>query len=378
MAGSLSAADVILSFGGVQTILPDGLFPGDRTDLVGGAWTLAVAAVVALVAIAVHAALMFVARRIARRTPTDQDDALLEYVSGPVRGIMIALALLSLAEWPGPDARLAAGVAGLVRVAMPLLWGWLLIALIRFTKRYVDAHADIAADDNLAARRRRTRAAILARIAVVVVMLVSAGLMLLSIPAVREIGVALMASAGIAGLAVGVAAQPLLKNLVGGFQLAFTEPVRIDDVIVYRGEWGRVERITLTYVVLRIWDERRLIIPVSKLVEEPIENWTRQTSQLLGTVFVYVDHSADIEGIRALALEAVRAHRLWDKRVATVQVTDMTASTLEVRVLMSARGGSELFELRCDVREAVARAIGRELPGSLNRSRVLLEPRTSA
>ena len=184
---------------------------------------------------------------------------------------------------------------------------------------------------------------------------------------------ALVASAGLAGLAVGVAAQPLLKNIVGGFQLAFTEPVRIDDVIVYRGEWGRIERIGLTYVVLRIWDERRLIIPVSKLVEEPIENWTRRSSQLLGTVFVHVDHAADIEALREAGLAAVRAHRLWDGRVAAVQVTDMTQQTLEVRVLMSARSGSELFELRCDVREAVVRALARNNPEAFNRARVVLE-----
>lgn len=363
--------DILGNFGAV---FPDGLFPASRIDPLGIAWTLAVAGVLALVAIGLHSVLMFVALRIARRTTTDQDEALLRYLSQPLRWILVALALLSIGEWGVPDERLAARIAMVVRVAMPLLWGWLLIAMIRFGKSYIDAHADIEADDNLAARRRRTRADILARIAVVVVMIASAGLLLLSIPAVREIGVALMASAGIAGLAVGVAAQPLLKNLVGGFQLAFTEPVRIDDVVVYRGEWGRVERVTLTYVVLRIWDERRLIIPVSKLVEEPIENWTRQTSQLLGTVFVYVDHAADVERLRELALEAVRSHRLWDQRVAAVQVTDMTATALEVRVLMSARGGSELFELRCDVREAVVRAVSRELPGALNRSRVLLKP----
>jgi len=205
------------------------------------------------------------------------------------------------------------------------------------------------------------------------VLLASAGLMLLGIPAVREIGVAVMASAGIAGLAVGVAAQPLLKNIVGGFQLAFTEPVRIDDVVVYQGEWGRVERIGLTYVVLRIWDQRRLVIPVSKLVEEPIENWTRETSQLLGTVFVHVDHAADIAALREVALAAVRGHRLWDGRAAAVQVTDMTRDTLEVRVLMSARGGSEMFDLRCDVREAVVAALAKDQPQALVRARVMLE-----
>lgn len=343
-------------------------------DVLGGVWTLAVAAGVAVAALIVHFALMFVAQRVASRTRTAHDQRLLRHLSNPLRWIMVALALLSLSRIPVPDPDLATRISGVMGTLMPLLWGWLVIALIRFAKSWVDAHSDIDAQDNLAARRRRTRADILARIATIIVLLISAGLLLLNIPEVREIGVALVASAGIAGLAFGVAAQPLLKNLVGGFQLAFTEPVRIDDVVVYRGEWGRVERITLTYVVLRIWDDRRLVIPVSKLVEEPIENWTRQESALLGTVFLQLDHAADVGGVRGIALDVVRGHALWDGRAAAVQVTDMSAEALEVRVLMSARNGSELFELRCDVREAVMSSLAKALPDSLNKSRLAMGP----
>lgn len=346
--------------------------PGDE-GLIDLVWTLAAAAMLAATAMLVHAVLAFIARRIAQRTETASDELLLSHLLRPLRWIMVALALLSIERIAVPSRDLAGAIAAFVRLIMPLLWGWLVIAGIRFLRSYVYARNDLGVEDNLAARRRRTRADILTRIAVIVVLIVSAGLMLLGIPAVREIGLAVMASAGIAGLAVGVAAQPLLKNLVGGFQLAFTEPVRIDDVIVYRGEWGRIERIGLTYVVLRIWDERRLVIPVSKLVEEPIENWTRQTSQLLGTVFIHIDHAADIAALRDIALEAVRGHRFWDGRAAAVQITDMTAQTLEMRVLMSARGGSELFDLRCDVREAVVRAIARDHPQALSRARVMLE-----
>lgn len=339
------------------------------------AFTLGAAAALVLGAWIVHRVLSVVARRLARRTASDGDELLLDHVLRPLQWIFIALALLAFDQFAVPHEAFSAKIVAATRMAMPLLWGWLLIALIRFGKSYVDARSDISIEDNLTARRRRTRVDILARIATIIVMLVSAGLALLRIPEVREIGVALVASAGLAGLAVGVAAQPLLKNLVGGFQLAFTEPVRIDDVIVYRGEWGRIERIGLTYVVLRIWDDRRLVIPVSKLVEEPIENWTRQTSQLLGTVFIHVDHGAAIALLREVALDAVRGHHLWDGRVAAVQVTDMTPQTLEVRLLMSARSGPEMFELRCDVREAVVRAIATDQPQALNRARVVLEER---
>lgn len=342
----------------------------DQTELWDALWTLAAALLLAAGALLVHRLTMFIAGRIARRTRTQQDEALLTCVFHPLRWIFVALALLWIDDPADSRDALAAGLAGFVRIAMPLLWGWLAIAVIRFGHGYVDAYSDIAAENNLAARRRRTRADILARIATIIVVVVSFGLLLLKIPEVREIGVALVASAGIAGLAFGIAAQPLLKNLVAGIQLAFTEPVRIDDVVVYQGEWGRVEKISLTYVVLKIWDDRRLVIPVSKLLEDTIENWTRETSHLLGTVMIYLDHAAEVDKVRDVALSAVRGHRLWDGRTAALQVTDMTDAVLELRVLMSGRNGSELFDMRCDVREAVLAFIAARLPGSLPRNRL--------
>lgn len=346
----------------------------DQSELWEMLRTPALAAALIAVALVAHAVIMAIASRIARRTSTLQDEALVSSIRQPSRWIMVALVLFGTDSLAVRGDEAAAALTGTVRVIIPLLWGWLIIAIIRFVHGYIEARSDVSAEDNLAARRRRTRADILARIAIVIVGLVSIGLLLLKIPAVREIGVALVASAGLAGLAFGVAAQPLLKNLVAGIQLAFTEPVRIDDVLVYRGEWGRVERITLTYVVLKIWDDRRLVIPVSKLLEEPIENWTLQTSHLLGTVMIHADHAADVERVRKVALDAVRGHRLWDGRVALLQVTDMTADILELRVLMSARNGGELFDLRCDVREAVARFMANDLPDSLNRNRLAIEP----
>ena len=255
---------------------------------------------------------------------------------------------------------------------MPLLWGWLVIAGIRFLKSYVYARNDLGVEDNLAARRRRTRADILTRIAVIVVLIVSAGLMLLGIPAVREIGLAVMASAGIAGLAVGVAAQPLLKNLVGGFQLAFTEPVRIDDVIVYRGEWGRIERIGLTYVVLRIWDERRMVVPLTWFIENPFQNWTRRSADLLGTAFLWLDYRAPIVAIRGELERICKGEALWDGRVCVTQVTETTDHTLQVRLLVSARNSGDAFDLRCIVRERMLDFLAREHPQALPRTRAEL------
>jgi small-conductance mechanosensitive channel len=325
-------------------------------------------------ALLLHRLLFFVLARIARRTSTPHDEALLACIFHPLRWIAVAMALLWTDDLAAREDDIADGVVGLVRIAMPLLWGWLVIAIVRFLHGYIDARSDVTAQDNLAARRMRTRMDILARIATIIVVMISLGLLLFKIPEVREIGLALVASAGLAGLAFGVAAQPLLKNLVAGIQLAFTEPVRIDDVVVYQGEWGRVEKISLTYVVIRIWDDRRLVIPVSKLLEDTVENWTRETSHLLGTVLIYLDHAADVDKVRTCALAAVRQHRLWDGRVALVQVTDMTSDALVVRILLSGRDGSDLFDLRCDVREAVVRFVAAEMLRSTTRSRVVLEP----
>lgn len=357
--------------------MPFRLLPAERGDLIDFAWALGVAAMLVLAGMLVHWIGACAVRRIVRRTRPPGDEALLPLLLRPLRWITVALALLWTDDIALRSEETADLVVGVARMAMPLLWGWLAIGVIRFAHHYIRAQTDVTAEDNLEARSRRTRADILARIATVVVGVVAVGLMLLKIPAVREVGMALVASAGLAGLAVGVAAQPLLKNIVAGMQLAFTEPLRIDDVVVYRGEWARVESISLTYVVLKIWDDRRLVVPVSKLVEEPIENWTRETSHLLGTVMIYVDHAADIEALREFALEAVRGHRLWDGRVAVLQVTDMSPAALEVRVLMSGRNGGELFDLRCDVREAVVRFLASDLAAGLNRSRVSLQPMES-
>lgn len=205
----------------------------DQSDLWELLRTPALAATLIAVALVAHAVVMAIASRIARRTSTLQDEALVRCIRQPSRWIMVALVLLGTDSLAVRGDEAAAALTGAVRVIMPLLWGWLVIAIIRFVHGYIEARSDVSAEDNLAARRRRTRADILARIAIVIVGLVSIGLLLLKIPAVREIGVALVASAGLAGLAFGVAAQPLLKNLVAGIQLAFTEPVRIDLSLIH-------------------------------------------------------------------------------------------------------------------------------------------------
>jgi len=193
--------------------------------------------------------------------------------------------------------------------------------------------------------------------------------MLMSIPSIRAVGVTLIASAGLAALAVGAAAQPALKNLIAGLQMAFTEPIRIDDVVIIDGEWGRIEDIRLTFVVVKIWDERRLVVPVSKFLEESFQNWTRETSQLLGSVFWHLDPATDIDRLRAKLEQVVKANPRWDGRFFNLQVTDAKPDAIEVRALMTARDASTAFDLRCDVREAMLAYIRDEMPEAFVRKR---------
>ena len=319
-----------------------------------------------------HLALIAIARRIAGHTPDSVDDAVVVLSRRPLRWIMLAIALaavrrfLHLPEWGNDLWQLAAGLI------VPGLIGWLLITTVRVYVRSVELRYDIGVADNLRARRRRTRVAILGRIGVIIVAMLTIALMLLSIPSIRSVGITLMASAGLAGLAVGAAAQPALKNLIAGVQLAFTEPIRIDDVLIVDGEWGKVEEIRLTYVVIALWDERRLVVPVSKFLEQPFQNWTRSSSQLLGSAFFWLDPTADVARLRTKYEEIVRANPRWDGRGFALQVTDTKPEAIEVRVLATAKDAPTTFELRCDIREAMLAFIRDEMPGALPRTRVAL------
>jgi len=335
------------------------------------AWlsSLALVAIAVGVAFAVHWLSMKLAHRAASQTATDTDDIILRRLHGPLRWLLVAFALSAIQ--PG----LALDKTGLVawsRVAglvFPALVGWIAIALLGVGADIVKSRADITAADNLQARRQRTRADILHRIGMFLILVATFCMMLMSIPSVRSIGVTLIASAGLAALAVGAAAQPALKNLIAGLQMAFTEPVRIDDVVIVDGEWGRVEQIRLTYVVVKIWDERRLIVPVSKFLEESFQNWTRETSQILGSVIWYLDPATDIPRVRTKLEELVKASPRWDGRFCNLQVTDTRPEAIEVRALMTAKDASTAFDLRCEVREALLSFISSKMPEALVRYR---------
>jgi small-conductance mechanosensitive channel len=206
----------------------------------------------------------------------------------------------------------------------------------------------------------------------VIVALLALAFILFQFDEVRELGMGLLTSAGVAGIIIGLAAQKSIANLLAGFQIAFTQPIRIDDVVIVEGEWGRIEEITLTYVIVRIWDERRLVVPLRYFIEKAFQNWTRKTAQLLGTVYLYVDYRLPIDSLRKELDRLLEENDLWDGRVSKIQVTDSKQDNVEIRALMSAANAGDAWDLRCEIREQLIAFIQKEYPDSLPRMRIEL------
>ena len=326
-----------------------------------------VGAVVIALALMLHWISFAILRRLTRETADNTDNVLVKKLSKPVCVAVVVVALAYMAQFYPILSEWWEKIGGMV---MPLLVGWLAWAILRAFIAALYFKADISVADNLRARRRRTRLAIFARLATFLIIFVTVGLMMLAIPGVRDIGVTLVASAGLAGLAVGAAAQPALRSLIAGSQMALTEPINIDDVVIIEGEWGRIEDIRTTYVLVKIWDERRLVVPTTYFLEKPFQNWTKKTSDLLGTVMLYLDPAAGVDPLRAEFERLIESHPLWDGRVQKLQVTETSAEAKEVRLLMSAKDASALFDLRCDVREDLLGWLSENQPAAFVRTRI--------
>lgn len=223
--------------------------------------------------------------------------------------------------------------------------------------------------DNLNARKAVTQLRVMKTAADTLITLVTLALALMSFPSVQQFGLSLFASAGVAGIVLGLAARPLLENLLAGMQLALTQPIRMDDVLVVQGQWGWVEEINATYVVMRLWDERRYVLPLNYFLQNPFENWTRTGSEIIGSVLIHLDYTAPVAALRAKAEEIVRASPLWNGRVVNVQVTDATPETIVLRVLATAKDSPAVWDLRCEVREKLLAYIQAEHPSALPRRR---------
>jgi small-conductance mechanosensitive channel len=260
-----------------------------------------------------------------------------------------------------------------VEIGLIVTFAWLLIRSIKVVQDYVLHRFDYAKANNLRERKIRTQLIYLRQVLTGLIVLLTIAAVLLSFSAMRRIGAGLLTGVGIGGIVVGFAAQRSLANLLAGFQIAFTQPIRIDDVVVVEGEWGRVEEITLTYVVVLLWDERRLILPITYFIEKPFQNWTRTGSNLIGSVFIYADYNLPVDQLRLELDRLVKDHPLWDGRVKAMQVTNATDSVIEIRTLVSAQSSGAAFDLRCFVREGLVAFINREFPQCLPRTRTELD-----
>lgn len=325
------------------------------------------------VAVAVYGGIVRLIRRRLRAEDSFWRPLLLR-TRGPVR-LAFGIAAISWAIHVAPlPARQAAPVLHGLLIAFIVLCGWAVMTALDigaslYMRRY---RVDVA--DNLLARKHLTQVRILRRALTVVVILLTTAFALMTVPGVRQFGVSLLAAGGAAGIIVGLALQPVLSNLLAGVQIALAQPIRIDDAVIVEGEWGNVEEITSTYVVIRIWDLRRLIVPLRYFLEKPFQNWTRESADLLGVVMLYVDYSVDVDAIRSNLKEILAGSPHWDGKVSAVQVTDVRERSMEVRILASAAGSGAAFDLRCDIREKMIAWLRTEHPGALPVDRVELRP----
>jgi len=303
-------------------------------------------------------------------------EAILVAVRRPVHLLLPALAVqlaLPVLVWPTPES--IALARHLIGVVMICAVSWVLVAVVQAGAQAVKERHDVGVADNLEARRVHTQVTVLARTIMTLIVILGSAAVLMTFPRVRELGASMLVSAGFAGLAIGLAARPVLENLIAGLQLAFTQPIRIDDVVIIDGEWGRIEEITTTYVVVRIWDERRLIVPFSKFISNSFQNWTRRSADILGTVYIYGDYRIPVGAVRKELGSICENSDNWDRRVCVLQVTNATDRAIELRALVSAANSSAAWDLRVQVREKLIEFLQREHPECLPRTRVEIADR---
>jgi len=276
-----------------------------------------------------------------------------------------------------PIVELPGGLAYVIEVVFRSLFiltvAWLITrgALVG-EELYLSRH-DIEAKDNLQARRMYTQLQTIRKVFTVIVFVIAVALVLMGFEQFRTLGTSILASAGLAGLVLGFAAQKIFANLLAGIQIAFTQPIRIDDVVIVENEWGWIEEITLTYVVVRIWDLRRLVLPISYFIESPFQNWTRVSADLLGTVFIYTDYTVPVEEVRQELHRILKSSDKWDGKVWGLQITNATERTMELRALMSTADSSLGWDLRCEVREKLIEFVQKKYPDALPKTRAELQ-----
>ena len=347
----------------------------DTAQLLGWAPPWLISLMLITLAVAVALAIHAVAVQVVRRTVSRHNafwQPLIARTRRPTRLAIIVAALgpaVSAAPLTGGQADAARHV---LLVLFILLLGWMGLTALDIGAALYLRGFKVDVEDNLLARKHVTQVRILRRAVAILVGIVTLALALMTIPGVRQWGVSLLAAGGAASVIVGLALQPLLTNLIAGIQIAVTQPIRIDDAVIVEKEWGNIEEITATYVVVRLWDWRRMVLPLSYFIQNPFQNWTRESSALIGTAMLYVDPAAPVDRLRAKLGEIAKASKLWDGKVVNLAVTDLKADVMEVRCLVSARNAGQAFDLRCEVREKMMAFLRDELPDAFPRHRLAL------
>jgi small-conductance mechanosensitive channel len=278
----------------------------------------------------------------------------------PANWVIALLALQFVWEAAPDQLRLMTAVRHATALGLIFCITWLGLRLAAAAAEVVSMLNPTSVAENLQARRLQTQTAVISRTLMTFIYLIGISCALMTFPSVRHIGTSLLASAGVAGLVAGLAARPVLSNLIAGLQLALTQPIRLDDVLIVEGEWGRVEEITGAFVVIALWDERRLVVPLQWFIEHPFQNWTRSSAELLGTVFLWVDYRLPVDALRVELERLCKASALWDGRVSLLQVTDTNEQAMQLRALVSATDSARCFDLRCQIREGLIAYVGRE------------------
>jgi len=324
------------------------------------------------VALLVHYVFYFISFRIARRTPGIVDDLLLKHSVRPTRVLLPVLAAMSVVRESSIPHEFVAVISHGLGLAIIACIGWLLIDLSNVLQDAAARRYDPTLADNYSARRMYTQISVLRRVLVVLIVVLAIAFMLMTFPQVRHFGETVAASAGLIGIVGGLAARSTISGLIAGIQIAITQPIRLDDIVIVEGEWGHIEEITTTFVVVRIWDQRRMVVPLTYFIEKPFQNWTRRSSDLLGTVFLYVDYTVPVDEIRQELKRLVESSDLWDGKVCGLQVTNTTDRSMELRCLMSSADSGKNFDLRCLVREQLIAYLQKNHPESLPRVRAEL------
>jgi small-conductance mechanosensitive channel len=312
------------------------------------------------------------------RAETSWDDLLLPLAGKAVRRGLPLLAIILGAPALAISPALAEVVRNATSLALIAVVAFILFQIVDGTASFILKQHRMDVSDNLQARSIYTQVLVLKKVAVTTIGIFTLASMLMVFESVRQFGASILASAGIAGIVIGFAAQRSIATLLAGFQIALTQPIRVDDVVIVENEWGRVEDITLTYVVVRVWDLRRLVVPITYFIEQPFQNWTRSSAEILGAVFLYVDYTMPLDPVRAELTRLLEASRYWDGKVNVLQVTNATEHTLEIRALASAADASLAWNLRCEIREKLVAFIQHKYPESLPRLRGSVDARLPA